>query len=234
MLHLEVETKLLPDGRRYIAEDVLLARRKPQVAEGSEEYYGMGLKTDSIWGVPMIHHGGTMSGYRADMIWLPEHGVGAVILINSDSGSSLRSAFRRRLLEVLFDGTPQAAADLASFAPQWKAGLAADRENLTVPADPAAAARLATHYRNAALGDIAIRREHGITVFDFGGWDSEMATRRDDDGTLAFITTSPGMAGLEFLVTDQGTGRRLTLRDAQHEYVFAGADANGAMPAEKR
>ena len=220
-VQMELAAGLLPNGRRYISEEALLARRVPQVAEGSDETYGMGLKTDGIWGIPVLHHGGTMIGYRADMIWLPDHGVGAVILINSDSGSSLRAGFRRRLLEVLFDGKPEAADQMAAWAKQSKAGLAAARKTLVVPAEAAESRRLSAHYRNAALGDIDVRRDGTTTVFDFGGWDSEMATRRDDDGTLAFISISPGEEGFEFVVDDAADTRRLVLRDAQHEYVFA-------------
>ena len=123
-VRMELEGGLLPDGRRYIREDVLLARREPQVTEGLNEHYGMGLKIDRQWGVTVIHHGGSTAGYRSDMIWLPDHGVGAVILINSDTGSLLRSAFRRRLLEVLFDGAPIATENLRSYAQRARAAIA--------------------------------------------------------------------------------------------------------------
>ena len=219
-VQMELANGLLPNGKRYIAENILLARREPQVTTGSDEYYGMGLKIDRIWGVPVIHHGGTMVGYSSDMIWLPEHGVGAVILTNADSGNALRARFRRRLLEVLFDGKPTAADDVASSAQQLTAGMAAERKQLVIPADHNAVARLATSYRNPALGEIVLRRERNHAVFDFGGWHSDMASRQDEDGNLTFVSISPGAQGFEFVVADQHDQRRLILRDAQHEYVF--------------
>jgi len=36
-------------------------------------------------------------------MFLPEHGIGAVILTNADTGGIMLGSFRRRLLEVLFD-----------------------------------------------------------------------------------------------------------------------------------
>ena len=55
------------------------------------------------------NHGGSAFGFISDMLWLPEHDVGAVILTNDDAGGVyVRSLFRRRLLEVLFDGRPEA------------------------------------------------------------------------------------------------------------------------------
>jgi hypothetical protein len=61
-----------------------------------------------------------------------------------------------------------------------------------------------------------VSRSGGQTVFDFGEWSSPVATRKNPDGTVSFVTTVPGFTGLEFVAGD-GT---LTLRDAQHEYVL--------------
>jgi CubicO group peptidase (beta-lactamase class C family) len=219
-VRMELAKGRLPNGERYIAEGPLLARRIPQVTEGSDEYYGMGLKIDRIWGVPVIHHGGTQYGYRADMIWLPDQGVGAVILTNSDSGAALRSAFRRRLLEVLFDGEPRAAADLANYGKAFKASRGEGRQTLTAPADRAVVNKLAARYANADLGDLVVRREGDKTVFDFGGWASEVASRKNDDGTVTFVTITPGADGYEFELADISQSRGLLIREAPRAYRF--------------
>jgi hypothetical protein len=142
-----------------------------------------------------------------------------VILTNADPGWILRSAFRRRLLEVLFDGHPEAEAQVAAAAKTFHEELAAERKLLTVPADGAQSATLAARYSNPALGEIAVSRAGGKTVFDFGEWKSEVASRKNPDGTVSFLTIAPGISGFEFVV---GTGSKKTLitRDAQHEYVF--------------
>ena len=46
-----------------------------------------------------------------------------------------------------------------------------------------------------------------------------MASRVNPDGTLSFLTTVPGMTGVEFVV-GSGPKRTLVTRDSQHEYVF--------------
>jgi len=222
-VRMELAKGRLPNGERYIAEAPLLARRIPQVTEGSDEYYGMGLKIDRIWGVPVIHHGGSQYGYRADMIWLPDQGVGAVILTNSDSGGALRSAFRRRLLEVLFDGEPRAVADLANYGKAFKASRGEGRQTLTAPADRAVADKLAPRYANADLGDLMVRREGDRTVFDFGGWASEVASRENEDGTITFVTITPGADGYEFELANNPEGRGLIIREAPRAYRFAEA-----------
>src|SRR6185436_9070771 len=97
--------------------------------------------------------------------------------------------------------------------------IAAERKLLTAPADAAESAKLAAHYANAALGDIKVSRAGAATIFDFGEWKSEVASRKNPDGSVSFLTTAPGVSGIEFVV-GSGAKRTLTIRDAQHEYVF--------------
>ncbi len=216
---MELASGKLPDGKAYIPKEPLLERRAPQVAIGKDETYGMGLMVDTEYGVPVVHHGGDMIGYHSDMIWLPDQNVGAVILTNADPGWILRSQFRRRLLEVLFDGKPEAAAQVASAGKSFYSQIAAERKLLTVPAEPAESAKLAPRYANAALGEIAVSRANGATLFDFGEWRSEVASKKNPDGTISFVTTAPGISGFEFVV-GAGPKKTLVTRDAQHEYVF--------------
>jgi CubicO group peptidase (beta-lactamase class C family) len=216
----ELAEGVLPNGKRYIAREPLLERRAPQVSIGKDVTYGMGLEVDTKYETPVVLHGGSMIGYQTQMLWLPEHGVGAVILTNSDTGWMLHSVFQRKLLEVLFDGRPEADADLGARAKAFFQQLAAERKLLTVPADPVEAGKLARRYANPALGEIAVSQAGGTTTFDFGEWKSEVATRKNPDGTISFITTAPGIAGLELVVGGGGAKRTLITRDAQHEYVF--------------
>ena len=216
---MELAEGALPDGSRYISRDVLLQRRVGQVPIGKSTTYGMGLMVDTAYGVSVVHHGGDMVGFHSDMMWLPAQGVGAVVLTNGDPGWIVRDEFRRKLLEVLFDGRPEADATAAARAKTFYQYVASERKLLTVPAAADQAGKLAPRYHNDALGDIAVSRDGNQTIFDFGEWHSEMASRRNPDGSVSFITTAPGNSGFEFVVGD-GAPRRLIVRDAQHEYVF--------------
>ncbi|HYL12849.1 MAG TPA: serine hydrolase domain-containing protein, partial [Terriglobales bacterium] len=216
---MELAEGKLPDGTTYISKEPLLERRKPQVWMDKDNSYGMGLMVDTTYGVPIVHHGGDMIGYHSDMIWLPEQNVGAVVLTNGDPGWLIRTRFRRKLLEVLFDGRAEADAQLEAGAKSFFAALAADRKLLTIPADKIESAKLAKRYANAALGEIAVTQSGPSTIFDFGEWKSEVASKKNPDGTISFVTIEPGVSGSEFVV-GSGAKRTLTIRDAQHEYVF--------------
>ncbi|MGE5185234.1 MAG: serine hydrolase domain-containing protein [Acidobacteriota bacterium] len=205
-------------GKRYIAKEPLLARRAPQVAMSKDATYGMGLMVDREYEIAVVHHGGDLIGYHSDMIWLPEYGVGAVILTNGDPGFIARDVFRRKLLEVLFDGKPEADARLAAAGKAYYDQLAAERRLTTIPAAAADVALLAPHYTSEALGDITVKKAGAATVFDFGEWQSEVGSRHNPDGTVSFLLTSPGVDGAAEMVV--GPDHTLVVRDAQHEYVF--------------
>jgi CubicO group peptidase (beta-lactamase class C family) len=216
---MELAEGKLPDGTTYISKEPLLERRAPQVSIGKDVTYGMGLMVDTTYGVPVVHHGGDLTGYHSDMMWLPQQNVGLVILTNADPGWLLRDRIRRKLLELLFDGHPEAEALLNADAKSFYADLAADRKLMTIPADANESAKLAKHYVNASLGQITVSTSGASTIFDFGEWKSEVASRKNPDATISFITTVPGELGFEFVV-GSGPRRTLTIRDAQHEYVF--------------
>jgi CubicO group peptidase (beta-lactamase class C family) len=217
---LELAKGKLPNGKVLVSETNLLARRKPYVKVSAWSTYGMGLQVENRWGTPVVYHGGSMLGFKSDIVFLPEHGAGAVLLTNSDNGGMMLSAFRRRFLEVLFDGKPEAAEDVATAARNNKAAIRKERERLVAPADPEPAGRLAARYASPELGELTISRKAASVVFDLGEWRSAVASRKNDDGTISFITIEPGVSGFEFVAGKSGDKRTLIVREGQHEYTF--------------
>ena len=181
----------------------------------------MGLIVNTQYGTPVVHHGGDMIGFHSDMMWLPEHGVGAVILTNGDPGWLVRTRV-----------PPQAARGAVRRQGRGRRADRRDREGVlrrdrrraqaARPCRPirrgGQARRRATRTPRSAT--IAVTQRGATTIFDFGEWKSEVASRKNPDGTISFVTIVPGFSGLEFVVGE--AQRTLTLRDAQHEYVFAG------------
>ena len=219
-VQLELGRGKLPNGKQLVSEENILARRKPQVQSGEDQSYGMGLSIDRTWGITVVHHGGSMAGFKSDLLFLPDHGIGAVLLTNSDTGGMLLRPFLRRLLEVVFDGKPEAAEDVDGRASRYRA---TDREGAgTVDRTRRGeqVAKLAARYTSSALGDSRSAGREPATIFDFGEWSSTVASRKNDDGTISFITIDPTINGLEFVVGERDGKRALVIRDGQHEYVF--------------
>jgi CubicO group peptidase (beta-lactamase class C family) len=230
-VQLELASGRLPDGSRYIQEEPLLARRAPQVAVNEQSSYALGLFVEHRYGIDVVWHGGDVVGYHGATMWLPKHGVGAVILTNGDPGWLISSAFRRKVLELLFDGRSEADASVSAMAQSFYEELAEKRKLTTLPADAADAAKLARRYENAELGVLEVRRRDQALIFDFGEWQSEVASHRHPDGRASFraVDASNFVFNLEF-VAGEGVKRTLTVRDEPYEYVFNEAAPAGEPP----
>ncbi len=218
-VQLEANEGTLPNGKRLISRANLLARRVPQVTAGAGVSYGMGLETLTIAGVPVLNHGGSLPGYKSNFYLLPEAGVGAVLLTNADDGQALLSAFKRFLLEVVYDGKPEAEEDLqftVAAIDAWKARPS----QLTVPPAPEVVQRLAARYRNAALGDLIVTHQDQQTYLDAGEWKTAVATRKNQDGSVSLQTITPGLDNFNFVIDHTAGAKALILDVGQQKYVF--------------
>ena len=233
-VQMEIDRGVFPDGKRYIGEAALMQRREPQISLGVDRDYAMALMVDNSDGVTVVDHGGDMGGFHSNMMWWPDQKVGAVILTNADEGVNLRGPFKRRMMELMFDGEPRAVATATAAVKANRTEFDAFVKLLQHPADAKALEALAARYHNDALGELVVTRKDGKARFDFGTFSSEVATMPQSDGSLGFITIDPVAIGFLFIRADKGSIRKLVVRDGQHEYVFdevkqAGPEAPGTF-----
>ncbi|UZK65456.1 serine hydrolase domain-containing protein [Sphingomonas sp. M1-B02] len=218
---LEMSKGVTPEGKRLVSEANIVERRRRGVAVGEDSWYGMGLFERVAWGVPVVTHGGTLQGYHSNFYVLPEAQIGAVILTNADPGAAMLAPFLRRLLEVVYDGQPEAAQDIASAAARMKAQAAARRARLTVPGDPAVLANLAASYRSPEGNSITIRDQGGAKWLKAGFIEGPIATRKNPDGSVSLVSIGGGGIGVDASIGNKDRARTLTIRDSQHEYVYS-------------
>ena len=138
----------------------------------------------------------------------------------------------RRLLEVLFDGKPEAVGNVDASAANFKAARAKERERLVIPANPDFVAKLASRYSNPTLGDIVVINDGGSTTFDFGEWKSKIASRKNDDGTVSFITIDPTNTGFEFVVADR-SGKRDSMEKGARSWTLSMPMSRSSNSAKK-
>ena len=230
-VQMELAKGVLPNGKRLVSEENLLARRVPQVLVGEDVTYGMGLIVDTQLG-----HPGRAPRRRPRR--LPErHDVAARARRRRRDPHELRrrrllrGPFLRRLLEVLFDGKPEAGGAARG---RRRAEEGRHRQGARAPRRPGRRGR--GRQARAALRERGARRADGeeaaggAVVFDFGEWQSAVASRKNDDGTISFITIDPTIDGFEFVVADTDGKRALVIRDAQHEYVFTEETGSKSTP----
>ena len=209
------------DGKRVVSATNLLARREKGVQVGPDSWYGMGLFQRDASGVEVVTHGGTLSGYHSNWYALPESGVGLVILTNSDPGAYMFEPVLRRLLEVLYDGQPEAARDITAAAARIAVQAKAKRERLTYPGDPQVLANLADHYSDPSVGQITISDKNGEKWIKAGFVEGPMATRVNADGTVSIISAGPGNIAVDAMVGTLGGKRTLAINDGQQtQYMY--------------
>jgi CubicO group peptidase (beta-lactamase class C family) len=213
------------DGSTLVSRENLLKRREHYVPIGEDAWYGMGLMEDASRGKSIFGHGGSLLGYKSDFWIIPEDRVGAVLLTNSDTGQALLGLFKRKLLEVLYDGNEEAEENLATGVQLTKAARQKVLADIVEHGDPAVLAQLAPRYHNAELGPLSITREGEKALATFTSGQSPIATRANDDGTNSILLTTPGLFGLAFVMGERDGKRILRLIDAQHEYVFVEQEA---------
>jgi CubicO group peptidase (beta-lactamase class C family) len=219
-VQLEVSKGLSLEGKRVVSEANLVERRKRGVLVGEDMWYGMGLFERIAWGVPVVTHGGTLLGYHSNFFVLPEAGIGAVILTNADPGAAMLQPFLRRLLEVVYDGKPEAMGEVTAAAGRIKAQAAARRARLTVPGDPAVLGGLATRYVSDEGSSIEFSQRGGGRWVKAGFVEGPVATRTNPDGSVSIVSAGPGAIALDAMVGGTPGARTLTVRDSQHEYVY--------------
>lgn len=221
-LLLELGKGVTPEGKRVVSEANLLHRRDPQVRITDQASYGLGLMVVTSYGVQVVQHGGNNVGYSSDMYLLPEHGIGVVVLTNAGGAGAFLSAVRRRLFELLFDGRPEAAENLAVALAQEKKALEEEAALVKAEIDPAWLAPLLGEYRNAELGRVTVSVRDQRPTLDVGEWQAPLAEKIARDGTPALVTSGP--AWRFALIPGKTDGKTsLTLRTPQKNYTFEAA-----------
>ena len=216
----ELREGTLADGTDLVSAENLLKRRERYVPIGDDAWYGMGLMEDASRGKNVYFHGGSLIGYKSNFWFIPEDGIGAVLLTNSDTGQGLLGLFQRKLLEVLYDGDKEADENLAAAVKLGAEAREKGREGIVERGDKDVLAALAPRYENADLGPLLVQREEDRVYLQATSGKAMVGTRENEDGTRSLIFTTPGFFGFALVVGEQDGKRTLTLIDAQHEYVF--------------
>jgi hypothetical protein len=113
--------------------------------------------------------------------------------------------------------------DIKAAAGIYQARIKSERDRITRPGDPVILARLAPRYTNAVLGELTVRREAGQTWIKTGVVNSPYATKKNADGTQSLVALAPSVLGFELVPGNAKGKRTITVRDSQHEYVYAEA-----------
>jgi len=206
-----------PDGKRVASEANLTHRWEPQVKVSADVAYGLGWLTAQYKGIRLISHGGGTMGFATLVTFLPDKGVGVVMISNGTGGHLVEKAVWARLVELWFGVDDKAKARLDHDVAEIKKELDKLQQRLGAPPEEWIKPLLGAHH-NDEIGTITIRAAAGGYLLDAGEYKTKLMRHDRPDGKRAVIFIDPPLAGLELLPL-AGTGT-LEMRRAQERYVF--------------
>ena len=216
-----------PDGNRVVSEVNLTETWEPQVQVDADVSYGLGWLLEDYHGVPVIHHGGNTFGFTSDLAFLPEAGVGIVVLANSQAAGAFTQGIRFRLLELLYEQPFSFQVEIDYALEQSAEAYEAMMAQVTDV--PAGIARLAEgRYESDVLGTVTLTVERGDLILDAGEFASRLlyvggSTTED---RMSFMMADPPLVGGLFDLTIDADGvGALELDIGTDRYVVHAADA---------
>lgn len=224
-LIMQLNKGVAADGTRVVSEENLLVTRQPQVAVSANASYGLGWIVGTYKGLPLIEHGGNTMGFTSDLAFLPDAGLGVVILTNAQVTNAFSAAVRTRLIDLVFnDVDAEADAEGIQFALEQFTRQTQPPENLRDSVDVDAVQRYLGTYTNAALGTAVVELEDGKLYVTVGGYRTDVLPvmeASDPDTVDYYITMQPPLTGfaLRFVEDDSGAVS-IVLGQGVTEYTF--------------
>ena len=217
----ELNRGLNSAGERVVSEENLLQRRKLGIRINETSGYGLGLLLSEQYGLGMVGHGGNTLGFTSEMIFMPEHNLGYVVLTNMRAANDFLGIVHQHLLELVFGAAPKAEAMVAAAVQS----RSKQNENLhrTIRQDEEGTAwirQFVGRYASPELGRAEIQQGADGYSIVFEAWTSTLASAMDAGERFELVLTSaPWRGGLR--LEAQVKPKALVLNGGQAKYVFA-------------
>jgi CubicO group peptidase (beta-lactamase class C family) len=207
-------------GEQVISEDNLRARRRSAVKIDGKTSYGLGLMLTEQQGLAQVMHGGNTLGFSADMVFLPEHGIGMVVLSNLRAANLFLSAVGQKLIEILFGAEAKAEALVKSAKNALDDSFVSVRQRVrTEPAATAWIQNYVGHYVSEELGSASISQQGECFRIAFESWSSDLGSEEQSDKSRHIVLTSaPFQGSIKLQLTDDPNV--LLLDGGQTRYRF--------------
>lgn len=222
-----------PDGTRVVSEENLAETWQPQVQVDADTSYGLGWLVQDFNGQLMIHHGGNTLGFTSDLAFLPDAGIGIVVLSNAQASNLFNEGVRYRLLELLFE-QPQEFDKGIEFQLEQAAASYAEIMSMVSPIAFEDSVELLGTYENPILGQIEVSSTGDRLRIDAGEFATDVrgfANPSKPDARYV-ISVDPPIAGtpIEVSVGDDGLPA-LSIDLTTDLYVFTRVEGTGVAPS---
>jgi CubicO group peptidase (beta-lactamase class C family) len=99
---MQIANGLTPDGERIVSVENLNATQTTEVTIGGQIGYGMGWIIEDYKGQRMISHGGNTIGFTSEFTFLPDAGIGVLVLANAPGANNFSASVREHVFEQVF------------------------------------------------------------------------------------------------------------------------------------
>lgn len=209
-----------PDGTRVVSSANLAETWKPRVTIEQGVDYALGWIVAEYRGQKLIFHGGNTLGFSALLAFLPESGLGVVVLA-SGQGLLFNTAVQMRVLEIVFDQRREFDRifrdEVGKMQQQYKQ-VAAQLK----PVQPEAVNPYLGRYGHPELGTLELSLEGDALRVDTGAIVTH-AKRYQAMGQVYYLTTDAGLAGVPLQLRMEGGQPVVVLPAPEGEYVFTRA-----------
>lgn len=207
------------DGTRVVSEENLRTTWAPQVPISAQMSYGLGWFVDEYKGAPLIQHGGNTLGFTSDFAFLPEHGLGIVVLTNVRASNYFNQGVRNRLFELVFAQAAEAAATADFQFTQLQERLVEPPLFAPGLAESALAPYLGT-FHNAALGDLTLTLTDGVLTADAGEFTVTLLPT-EHEGAVRYVMVDGLLAGDALtLAQDEAGAATVSFGEGVQQYTF--------------
>jgi CubicO group peptidase (beta-lactamase class C family) len=220
----ELRNGVNDDGQRVVSLENFMARRQPAIKIDGKSSYGLGLMLTEQQGIEEIAHGGNTLGFTSDMLLLPKHGIGMVVLTNMRAANSFLLAVHQRLFEILFGAAVKADAMIAAASASLESSIEGTRQRVKTTSDETSwIEKYIGAYRSEELGPARIFQREGRYSVEFESWSSDLGTEEQSSESRQIVLTSPPwQGGLRLQTSCDSTD--LILDGGQTKYTFRRID----------
>lgn len=212
------------DGVRVVSAENLAETWQAQIQINATLEYGLGWILGEFAGNPLIFHDGNALGYTSVMGFLPEQGVGVVVLANA-AYSPLPNLAMTRALELIYDQPDETTAALAQAAEQVGAPTMSSGQQFNAEVDTNAFEPFVGEWVNDALGDLTLSIDGAEVIVDFGEYVSRLWELIPQSATTStetfYVTADAPLAGQVILRFRAGETQQIILGAGAVEYAFS-------------
>jgi CubicO group peptidase (beta-lactamase class C family) len=197
----QLNAGVAPDGKRVVSAGNLEMTWRANLQLSPTTACGLGWGIGQYKGQRMLNHGGATLGFASDLTFLPDAGVGIVVLTNAQSANVFGAAVRYRALELAFGQPMEMDAPMSDRLVQSMKQHSDVAANV-LPLDAGEVAPYLGSYTNSTLGTVRLEMRGKKLFLHAAQFESELRSI----GENAFLVWDPPLASLTVNVSKDKNG----------------------------